>query len=101
MKLFLYYIKGIPKIEDYLDRKLIARLASFEEDNLSVKLSIESEEPVQFRNLLPGKNYAVEFEHESGEREFKYYTLDSFELELKRKRETPYVYYITLYVTPI
>lgn len=90
MKIFLFYINGICGLEDWLDRKLVFPVESLleEQDKLSIEVLVE--DSTLLRKLNPGKNYALQFEHDNGSKELKYYKLKAFELTPPPKGEEKY-----------
>ncbi len=81
MKIFLFYINAIVGLDDWVDRKLIFPVLSLVESVDKLELVVATDEPINFRKLVPSKAYALQFEYsETNSKELKYYTLQAFEI---------------------
>lgn len=81
MKIFLFYVNAIIGLDDWTDRKLIFQVDNLIESEDKLCVTVNTEEPINFRKLTPMKSYALQFEHPAGQRELKYYMLKAFEVE--------------------
>jgi hypothetical protein len=85
MKFYLHYIRGIPRLEEYVDRKLICASEILKseqiEEDLVVHLFTDREQVDSLLALVPHKTYAITCDFENGQpEERKYYTVHGFEI---------------------
>lgn len=99
MKVFLFFVTTLVGLDEWTDRKLIAEVNKLVETTSSLVLEISTDEPVIFKKLIPGKNYAVQIEPTVGEKVRKYYYLKAFEITPPIKGSLTYK--LILHVTPI
>jgi len=93
MRIFLYFIKTIPGMDDWLDRKLIFEVfdlvQEIEDSKNIIKVKISNDGIDKFHMLQPGKSYALQFEYSTDEKPLQYFSLVSVEVE-KLKNEDLY-----------
>lgn len=81
MRIFLFNVNTIVGLDDWTDRKLISEVSSLVETENHLDLTLNLEDNLSLKRIIPGKSYALQFEHSNGEKELKYYSLRAFEVE--------------------
>lgn len=79
MKIFLFYVNTLVGLDTWVDRKLIYAVDTLKEEQNQLYLDITTDEPKNFRKLVPGKSYALQFE-EDDNKYLRYYSLKGFEI---------------------
>jgi hypothetical protein len=98
MKIFLFYVNNIVGLDEWTDRKLIYKVDSLIESTDTIQLVINTDEPIGFRQLVPSRSYALQFE-EGNQKELKYFSLRAFQITPPAKASTSYD--VLLHVTKI